>query len=399
MSNRLILCFIALLGCLGATASAIYAPSLPEISKIFNTEMGHVQWTMSIFMLGMGLSQIIYGPISEVYGRQPTILIGLVIMFIGTVLCIFAPNIEVLLAGRAIQGVGSGVTPLFRAVFRDCFSGATLAKYVSYLSAIVNFFIPAAPIIGGYLQETLGWRSSFILIAIYITLVLYLTKFKFEETNQFRSPERSSLKFVLTSYLKVLKDPVFIGYSFISFFTFGSFFSWDISGPVLLIKVLGYSPSQFGWITFLIVFPSMFGVSLINARFVKSIGTHIMLRCGLILTFLSPIFLFIGYFAVGTNIFAVILPLVLLFGGAAFIFGNAVANAFAPYASIGGYASSLYSFIQLIGGGTVGAVLSTFPKNSPLYFTLSIFCCTLISLCIFEGFIYPKHKKEVTSSS
>ena len=394
MNNRFTLFFCAALGCLGAMASTIYAPSLPAIAENFDIGLGHVQWTMTIYMLSMGCSQILYGPLSEAYGRKPIIISGMIIMSIGTVFCLFAPSLPFLLLGRGIQGVGAGVAPLFRALFRDSFSGDILAKYMSYLSASVNFFIPASPLFGGYLQEYLGWRSCFVVILVYLMVLLYISVVKFKETNTYLDRKRASLSFILNSFLTILKDPVFIGFCFISFFIFGAFFSWEISGPILLIHIMGYSPSDFGWISFAIIFTAMFGGSLINGKLVTIFGSHRMLRVGLISTALSGILMLGGYLIEGINIFALTIPLFLLFGGAAFIFGNIVAIAFTPYAHIAGFAASLYSFLQLLGGGTVGAILSTLPKKSPLFLSISIIFCTWIALLIFEGFLYPQHKKQ-----
>lgn len=166
-------------------ASDIYAPCLPVIAIDMHTSVSLAGLSMSIYMFGTAISQLIYGPLSEGIGRKTPMLIGLFIMTIGSIICVLATNIDTLIIGRLIQGCGAGACAcLWRSVFRDSFSGEDLSKYASYLVVLIMFIAPAAPIIGGILQEIFGWQSNFIFMAVYSLLSLVGIIFKFHETNK-----------------------------------------------------------------------------------------------------------------------------------------------------------------------------------------------------------------------
>ena len=152
-SNTLLFLIVILVGFFSGIASDIYIPSLPAIANDLKTNIEDVQWTLAIFMLGLSISQLIYGPISEGIGRKYPLIIGLFIVITGSFICFYASSIQNLIFGRFIQGLGAGAgASLWRSIFRDSFEGAQLAKYGGYLSILVAFIVPAAPTLGGYLQ-------------------------------------------------------------------------------------------------------------------------------------------------------------------------------------------------------------------------------------------------------
>src|SRR3989338_6223909 len=167
-SNALLFFVIVLAVCLTQLASDIYAPSLPGIASYFHTNVDLAQWSMAIYMLGVALSQLVYGPLSEGVGRKKPLLTGLIIMIVGTLICLFSPSIKVLILGRLIQGCGAGAcAALWRSIFRDLFTGEELSKYGSYLVVFIMFIIPAAPLLGGYLEEFYSWRACFAFMTLY----------------------------------------------------------------------------------------------------------------------------------------------------------------------------------------------------------------------------------------
>ena len=188
--------------CATQFASDIYAPCLPAIAKELDTSISLVQFTMSIYMLGVALSQLIYGPLSEGIGRKTPMIIGLVIMTLGSIICVFATNIETILIGRLVQGCGAGACAcLWRSVFRDSFSGENLAISTSHLVIFIMFIAPIAPALGGYLQETFGWFSNFIFMALYSLLALLGMTFKFRETNKNFHRSKLNIKYILGQYM------------------------------------------------------------------------------------------------------------------------------------------------------------------------------------------------------
>ena len=221
----LLFALILMVGCFGSIASDIYAPSIPYIATELNPSIDHVQWSMAIFMLGISISQLFYGPISEAFGGKPPILFGLMVASIGSLVCIFSSSIEMLIVGRFIQGLGTGaLSSLCRTIFRDSYSGKELARMGFYLVVTVSFFIPAAPLFGGYLQHHLTWQASFIFLFIYSTLAFIMAYFIYNESHSNKDRGHLNIKKATASYLSRLTNRYVMGYSLCGFFCFGAFF-------------------------------------------------------------------------------------------------------------------------------------------------------------------------------
>ncbi|HCY38681.1 MAG TPA: hypothetical protein DHV02_02360, partial [Neisseriales bacterium] len=168
--------FIVVTSSIGQIAAEVYIPSLPYISRDFQVSSSLTQLSIAVFLFGMSLPGILFGYISDFFGRRKILLIATSLSGCGTLLCLMAPNIYVLILGRFIQGLGfSGVGSLSRAILRDRMSGVELARYVSYLAMITVLAIDISPFIGGFLQEYFGWRPIFALLLVYNLLAIYLS--------------------------------------------------------------------------------------------------------------------------------------------------------------------------------------------------------------------------------
>ena len=220
-----ILAIIGLFACLGQFAIDIYTPSLPAISQQLGVSIQSVQWSVSIYVIGLALSMLVYGPVSEAFGRRKPLLFGLVLIIVGSVICAIADSISTLLVGRFVQGCGGGAAAvLWRAIMRDLFSGDELAKYCSYLSPLIVGIMAVAPILGGYFQHYISWRASFIFILLYAVVCLCLILYQYKETSQHHHVERLQFKFIKKTFIQILSNRIFMGYSLSVFLTFGAFF-------------------------------------------------------------------------------------------------------------------------------------------------------------------------------
>lgn len=366
-SSRVLFINILLVACLASVATDMYAPSLTAIANIMQAPIDQAQLSLTIFMVGVALSQLVYGPISEGVGRRIPLIAGLLIFISGSVMCFLAKNIELLILGRLVQGLGAGAcSSLWRSVFRDVYQGDDLAKYGSWLSVVITFFVPAMPVLGGYFQHYLGWQASFGFLIIYSVLSLILIVYTFNETSLYHHRDRLKPPFIGQAFKQLLTSRIFMGYSLIAFFCYGACFSWFTVGPVLLIKTLGLSPVQFGWIFFVIGSGAMALSGIINGKVVKRFGGKKMMRLGWTMMFTSGSLLLLGQMLFGVNLYAIIIPVFTFFMGVTFIWPNAFAGAFTPFGNIAGYAGSLYSFMQLGGGALMGSLAAYLPARSSL---------------------------------
>lgn len=387
-SKFLLMLVTVVLLCLSGFSSDIYAPVQNIVAKDLNAHINTIQSSMAIYMLGIAISLLFYGPISEGIGRKGPILTGLMIMLIGTVICFFAQSATIIIIGRFVQGLGAGASNgLWRSIFRDSFSGSEMAKYGSMLTLIVIFVVPAAPIIGAFIEHLMGWRAIFGFIFIYVAAALILLVLLYKETSEHHHRDRLKLRFIKTTYKEVFSNKIFIGASLCSFFTFGALFTWFISGSVTLIKYAGITPTEFGWLS-LVGCGLAYGIAgQINAKLVEKRGMDTMMRLGFKIMTISGILLTTGFFIFGVTALAIIIPVICFSFGATFIFPTAFARAMTPFGHIAGYAGTTYSFLQILGATVLGFLLAHLPESNQVILGIVFTVCPAIAWILYERLV------------
>lgn len=392
MNNKnTILIFIVLIGCLSQFAADIYAPGIPTIALSLSTHVNWVQWSMAIYMIGIAATELIYGVISEGVGRKLPLLLGLSLMLIGSIMCFYAKSVNQLIIARFLQGCGSGATAgLWRSIFRDSFHGDDLAKYASYLGPAIIVIIPMAPAVGGYLVHNFGWRAIFMCVSAYVLIALLATLLVFKDTSQHHHKERLKLAYILTTFKQLFTSPIFIGTTFSVLLTYGAFFAWFTAGPVLLIKVVGMTPVHFGWMTFIAGAIAYSLSGMINGRCVKIFGINTMLRIAWSIMILSGFLMLIFKEFIGVNVTAIVIPTLLFFIGSALVWPNAFARAVTPFGKIAGYAGPAYGFMQIMGGGIIGALVAYLPETNQVPLAMVMILVPAVALLLFELIAKPR---------
>lgn len=267
---------------------------------------------------------------------------------------------------RLIQGLGVGATAsLFRAVLRDCFSGDELSKFISFISNGIIAMTVAAPFIGGYIQQYLGWRSTFLFLLVYSLCVMVLLLCRFEETNTSHEKSKLDVVFIVKSYKDVVGSRLFLGYSLCVFLTYGGLFSWITAASPILIKLVGVSPVMFGYLMLLTAFSTATG-SNINGLLVTKVGAKNLMLAGWCIMTIAGLLMMLLSFFFTINVFIIMIPILIYIVGSTLIWGNAVALAFEPFSHIAGYAAAVYGCVQIIGGAVFSYILSTIVETSQL---------------------------------
>ena len=386
-----ILLVLILVACLSGFISDIYTPSFLTMTTDLHSTLIGIQQSMSVFMMLLAISQFVYGPLSEVLGRRPTLLIGVLIMIAGSVLCTLAANITQLMLGRAIQGAGAGACAcLWRAIFRDMFDAQQIAKYGGYLGIAMVCIVAASPFLGGYLEIYSGWRASFLATILYGLIVFFLIYAILPETNTERTVGRLNINFFCKAYSQLLSSSVFMGYSLCVFFTYGAFFSWFVVGPVVCALYFKLSPENFGLLNLALGGSAMAIGGIFNARYVARFGQDVMLRLGWGLIISSAFFMLILDLLSYLTFVPFLVCIFIFLFGATLIWPNSFSRAFAPFGSIAGYAGSLYSSMQL-GGGAIIGYISAFIPDDRVYPLAIVFLVTAFSAwLLFEYFAKNK---------
>ncbi len=382
-STIVIFVIVTIIQALGQAMADIYLPSFPAIALGFHSSLQNVEFTLTIYALGYGLSQLIYGPLSDGIGRKKPLLVGLSLCTVGSLICGCAPNIGVLLLGRLCQALGAGATlTIGGAILRDLFEGSTLAKYTSYSGIVFVIFLAMAPLLGGYIQVYSGWRATFALIGVLSLLAFVVMMIYVPETNLYVKPENLRYQKIKRNVKTLLSSPLFLGYTACSLLTYGAILAWVTGGPALLETVIGLTPVQYGWVYAITGCAFAVG-AFVNSLLVPRFGINRMLQIGLMCMLFSGTLMLalklMGYI----NTLVIAGPAILLSFSASLVFPNTSAGLFQPFPRIAGIASAIFYSTRLLGGAIFSAVIALLPHATQTPMALALMAGSMLSLIVF----------------
>ena len=231
----------------GQVGVSIYLPSLPLIAADLSVTQVDVQLLVTLFLVGFGLSQLFYGPMSDAVGRRPIFLLGQGVYLIGTVVCVvFSDNMTALEVGRLLQGLGAGsASVLGRSVLRDSYDGAQLTKALSYISITASIMPIIAPVFGGWISFHLGWEAVFLFVLLYLLAIFTLGYFVLHETLPY-SKSRFQVSQVVKNYGCLITNRQVLSsasYNWMSYMA--SLVSLSLF-PFLMQEQLGLTAAEYG---------------------------------------------------------------------------------------------------------------------------------------------------------
>jgi MFS transporter, DHA1 family, multidrug resistance protein len=245
MSRRLIV-VLGALSAFGPLATDMYLPGLPAVSGDLSASTSAAQLTVTACLVGLGIGQLLAGPVSDARGRRPVLLAGLVAFVVTSLLCAVAPNVWVLAGVRFVQGVaGAFGIVLARAIVRDRESGTALAHTYALLFAINSVAPVLAPIVGGQLLHVTDWRGVFVALAGIGVLLLLSSWFFVPETLAPALRRRGGIHDALGAMRGLLHDSRFVGCVLCSAFSFCALFAYIAGGPFVLQDIHGVSPQGY----------------------------------------------------------------------------------------------------------------------------------------------------------
>ena len=347
---------LATLTGLGPLSVDMYLASLPDISRLLHAPPSQVQLTISAYLVCLACAQIVFGPLSDRHGRRPVLLSALGVYILASLVCSLATSIESLIAARCLQAVGgAGTMVLARAIVRDMFEGARVAREMSRMAAIMAVAPLVAPVIGGVLQTLFGWRSNFIALVAFSAMAWCLVWFLLPETLRQRAPE-FSLGSTLRSFGRFLANRSFIVHLGIVACCLGGLFAWISTGAFVLQDIYGLTPLGFGLSFTLASGGYLIGTS-IAARFVMYWGSGRTMGLGVAAMALGGIAMMI-HVAFGSQVgIALTLTAGLYMIGMGMALPQAQAGALLPFPDRAGAASSLVGFCTQTSSAAIGAIL------------------------------------------
>jgi len=366
-----------------AFALDVYLPSIPNIHTYFSTTPVIVQLTISLYLLMTGIGQLLIGPLSDSVGRRWIIISGTLVFLLGSITAALSVNIEMLIIARAIQGLGSCAMMVATfAVVRDLYSSDECARMYSFLNATIALSPLLAPIVGGYLAEWEGWRSSFVFLAIMAFLVALLGFFKVKETLTKENKAKLTRK-VFSNYAQIIKDRTFRMYVFCASAGFACFLTFFSVSSYIIIKLLGVPEEHFGFYFASIAVVFFIG-SLISGYSSKKIGAYKTVLIGTLFISLSGIIMLLWYLLFGLSIAAFIAPMMIMGIGGAMVMGGGAGGAIEPFPTMAGAASAVFGFCEFVFAFVVSSIVLGWKVTNtvPLALTLMVLGVSAFLFCI-----------------
>ncbi|MCP8883471.1 multidrug effflux MFS transporter [Devosia sp. XJ19-1] len=352
--------FIALMAALmalNALAIDVMLPALPYMGEALGiSHENERQFVITAYMIGMGVAQLAFGPLTDRFGRRAPLLAGIGVYIVAVIFAAFAPSFTMLLVLRFIQGLGAAsVRVITTAVVRDRYSGREMAEVMSLVFMVFMAIPVIAPSIGQVLLLTGPWQTIFIFMGGLAAAFWAWTFFRLPETLPLDKRRPLSLKGVTDGFRIVFTNRVAISYGLAGTFLFGALFGFISSSQQIYVDIYGLG------VYFPVAFAAMAGLmavsSFTNSKVVRRLGMR-RLSHGAMLTFTGVSGIWVAFALSG------FLPLWLFFGLLCIImfsFGWSASNmnslSMEPLGAVAGTAASVFGFIQTVGGALIGGYI------------------------------------------
>ena len=359
MPSGLVVLTLSLLLGLQPITTDLYLPALPGLTQDLGASMAQAQRTLSALLLAFGVSQLVWGPVSDRFGRRPVLLAGLLAYVLASVASALSPSMDWLIFWRTLQGVAMGAGVMCaRAIVRDLYEpaqGATaMSKGLSGLGVIACLSAP----LGGLLTALFNWHAALLALALFGACTLALMAWRFEETLAQKNPQALQWGRMLQTWWQIVRTPQFVAFSALSVASYGGLFTFLAASSFVFIRVLGFSTTQYGLTMFLNSFIYLLGTFACRRLMARwgvrrsvAIAAVFSLVGGSSMALLAQAGVVAGW--------AIMLPM------CAFIFAHGIhqpcgqSGAVAPFPQAAGAASALNGFLMMLAAFATGQWLGT----------------------------------------
>lgn len=341
----------------GAISTDLYLPSLPAIARDFSSDAAGVQLTLSVFLIAFAIGQLVYGPLSDRFGRRPMLLFGLALYVAASLACLFAAGIEMLIAARFAQALGaaSGVV-LGRTVVRDVHGREGAARVLSYIAMAMALAPALGPILGGYLQSWFGWRANFLALSLFGGATLIAVAALLPETVPERDPTATRPRRLLANFASLARHEDYRAYVMITACAYAGIFAFISGSAFVLIETLGLSPELYG-VSFAVMVAGYMLGTFLSGRLTLRLGLERLVAVGALVGLLGGGAMAALSAAGVLTLWAILAPVFVFTVGAGLMLPNALAGALGPFPLMAGAASSLMGFVQMTFAALVGVAV------------------------------------------
>lgn len=381
MPSGLVVVILATLLGIQPVTTDLYLPALPALTSSFSAPMSQAQLTLSALLLAFGVSQLVWGPLSDRFGRRPILLCGLVAYLIAAIGSALAPSMLQLIVWRTLQGAAMGaVVMCARALVRDLYQPQDGARIMSKgLSGLGALACISAPV-GGLLAQHYGWRAALLAVALFSAASLALVVLRFKETLTAKNPQALQPATLLKVWRHILSNSAFLAFSALSAASYGGLFTFLASSSFVFITLLGLSKTQFGMVMFFTSISYVAGTFIcrrlllrFNVQQTTAIAACISLSGGTLMGTLA--------WAGVVNVWTMLLPLGLFMVGHGIHQPCGQSGAIGPFPKSAGAASAMNGFFMMVVAFGIGSWLGVRMDGTVLPLTNGVwFWSVLIAL-------------------
>lgn len=360
MGRKELLTIISAMMAFTAMAIDMMLAAFPQIRSDFDLGVGSAETSrvITVFMIGLAVGQLIYGPIADRFGRKRTLYAGAAIYIVGAVFSALAPTFELLLVGRFIWGIGgAGARVVATAIVRDRFEGPAMASAMSNVMAVFVLVPIVAPSVGAGIIAIAPWRTVFWFCVLFAVVVV-IWSFRMRETLDPAHQRDLNPSAIFSGYWQVARTPVTFGYTMATVFIQAGFTTYLASSELLIGEVFGREaqfPFIFGAVAVL------FGVgAIVNGRIVERLGIDRVVDRGFVaMAVLLGLLVVITVIGSGTPNFWLFMPVLgLSLGANMFLMPNLNSAAMTPLGAIAGSGSALTGAVRIFLGAVIGGYFS-----------------------------------------
>ena len=351
-----VLCLSLLLG-LQPVTTDLYLPALPAMTQGFGATMPQAQLTLTALLLAFGLSQLVWGPVSDRFGRRPVLLWGLGLYALASAGSVFSATMEQLIVWRTLQGVAMGAGVMgARAIVRDLYAPTEGARVMSKGLTGLGVIACASAPLGGLLAEYLGWRTALAAVAVFGAATLAILAWQFQETLAQKNPQALQPLNLLCTWGRILRHPTFWAYTLLATTSYGGLFTFLAASSFVFIQVLGLSKPAYG-LAMLTMSLSYIVGTFVCRRLLPVLGVRRTVALAGGCTLLAGTSMGLLAWAGVQHVAAIMLPFYL------FMLGHGVhqpcgqSGAVGPFPQSAGAASAMSGFLMMVAAFAMGAWL------------------------------------------
>ena len=360
---RVLAILSALMG-FASISTDFYLPALPTMAVALRSNQGTIALTISGYLIGFSLGQLVWGPIGDRYGRRMPVVAGLILFAIGSAGCPLSGSAAVMIGWRVVQAIGAcaGVV-LARAMVRDLYTGNRAAQMLSTLMTVMAIAPLVGPLVGGQILAFASWQAIFWTL-VGVGILTLAAMFALPETLSPERRNRQPLGRAMANYIDLLREPTLMGYAGAGAFFYGAMYAYIAGTPFAYIGYHHLRPQLYG-LLFGAGIVGIMATNLLNARFVMKLGSVTLMRFGASGAALAGVVLAIDARTGWGSLMGLAVPLFVVVGLTGFIVANSIAGALASFPERAGAVSALVGALQY-GTGILGsAMVGAFADGTP----------------------------------